>query len=110
MVKFMILFRKPTDQVRFEDNYNNFLALVERMPHITRRQVISILGSPLGTPSFYLILEVYFSDYPALNAALNSPAGQEAGGELLKFGSGTFDMLFAEVYEEAGGSTPTTME
>lgn len=108
MVKFMILFRKPADLVRFEETYNSFLALVERIPNITRRQVISILGSPQGTPSIYRILEVYFSDYDTLNAALRTPAGQEAGGELNKFPKGTFEMLFAEVYEESGGMTPTT--
>lgn len=107
MVKFMILFRKPLDMARFEDNYNNFLALIERMPNIQRRQVINVLGSPLGAPTIYRILEVYFSDYDTMDRALKTPAGQEAGGELLKFPKGTFEMLFAEVYEEAGGSTPT---
>ena len=108
MVKFMILFHKPTDLARFEDSYNRFLALIEQMPDVTRRQVISILGSPLGTPTIYRILEVYFGDYDALTAALRSSAGQAAGAELNQFPKGTFDMLFAEVYEEVGGSTPTT--
>src|SRR5574338_621990 len=105
MVKFMILFHKPADSARFEDNYNNFLALVERMPHITRRQVISVLGSPLGETPLYRILEVYFDEYDVMNAALRSPAGQEAGGELGKFPPGSFEMIFADVFEEAGGRT-----
>ena len=105
MVKFMILFSTPDDLERFEDSYNNFLALIERMPDIRRRQVINVLGSPMGTPRLYRILEVYFDSYDALNAALKSPQGQEAGGELRTFPSGEIELLFAEVYEEAGGQT-----
>jgi uncharacterized protein (TIGR02118 family) len=108
MVKFMILFRKPTDLDAFERRYNEFLALIERMPDIERRQVISILGSPLGEARYYRILEIYFSDTPRMEASLRSKAGQEAGGDLTKrFPKDTFDVIFAEVYEEAGGSTPT---
>jgi uncharacterized protein (TIGR02118 family) len=106
VVKFSIMFRKPADPEAFEQRYNEFLALVERMPDIQRRQVNSVFGSPLGESPYYRILEVYFTDSAAMNSALLTPAGQEAGGELLKFGSGTFEMFFAEVYEESGGQTP----
>ncbi len=109
MVKFMILFRNPgsgLDQAVFENRYNDFLALVERMPDIRRRQVINVIGSPLGTTTLYRILEVYFDDTPQMEAALLTPAGQEAGQELAKFAAGSFELIFAEVYEEEGGSTP----
>ncbi|MCC6614625.1 MAG: EthD family reductase [Anaerolineae bacterium] len=108
MVKFSILFRKPTNDKRFENAYNDFLALVERMPNIQRRQVNSVLGSPLGETSFYRILEIYFEDSEQMDASLRSPAGQEAGGELQRLPSGSFEIYFAEVYEEAGGSTTTS--
>jgi uncharacterized protein (TIGR02118 family) len=107
MVKFMIMFHKPVDLEAFEDSYNTFLALIERIPNIRRRQVISVLGSPLGETRLYRILEAYFDDYPSMQAALLSPAGQEAGGDLGKF-MGAFEMLFADVFEETGGSTPNT--
>jgi hypothetical protein len=41
-----------------------------------------------------------------MREALLSQAGQEAGNELGRFQNGLFDVYFAEVYEEAGGSTP----
>jgi uncharacterized protein (TIGR02118 family) len=106
MVKFMILFAKPQDQTAFEDIYNNFFALIERMPDITRRQVIDVLGSPIGETRLFRILEVYFDDREAMDAALRTKAGQEAGNELRRFEPGSFEMVFAEVYEEAGGETP----
>jgi len=106
MVKFSIFFARPRDLDSFESAYNDFLALVERMPNIIRRQVNAVLGSPTGESRWYRILEVYFSDYDQLDAALKSPQGQEAGGELRRFAPGSFEMVFAEVYEEAGGRTP----
>lgn len=106
MVKFMILFARPQDQMAFEDIYNDFFALVERMPNITRRQVIDVLGSPIGETRLFRILEVYFEDRETMEAALRTKAGQEAGGELRRFEPGSFEMVFAEVYEEEGGTTP----
>ncbi|MDX2163479.1 MAG: EthD family reductase [bacterium] len=106
MVKFMIVFTTPPDPMAFGDRYADFLALIERMPNIQRRQVIDILGSPLGTTRYHRILEVYFQDYAAMQGAMMSAAGQEAGREISRFPAGTYDLLFAEVYEETGGSTP----
>lgn len=106
MVKFMILFRQPEDIDKFENVYQNFLALVERIPHIQRRQVVHVTGSPQGAPEFYRILELYFESSDMQTEALMSPAGQEAGGELNRFESGSFQLLLTDVYEEAGSSTP----
>ncbi len=106
MVKFVVQFHRPADAAAFENTYNDFLALVERMPSIIRRQVNPVLGSPLGETPLYRVLEVYYPDYPALDASLRSPAGQEAGGELRRLPPGSFEMYFADVYEEDGGATP----
>lgn len=106
MVKFMILFAKPENPTEFEDVYNDFFSLVERMPDIARRQVVDVLGSPIGETRLFRILEVYFEDRETMEAALRSKAGQEAGGELRRLKPGSFEMVFAELYEEEGGQTP----
>jgi uncharacterized protein (TIGR02118 family) len=105
MVKFMIIFFTPGDTEIFENRYNDFLARVERIPSIKRRQVINVLGSPLGETRLYRILEVYFDDSAQMDAALRSAEGQEAGTNLGTFPRGSFEMVFADVYEEAGGQT-----
>lgn len=107
MFKFMVMFRTPADIQRFENAYNDFLALIERMPNIQRRQIVHVTGSPTGAPAYYRILEIYFDTLPALQASLRSAAGQEAGSELRRFETGSFEVMFAEVFEEEGGSTPT---
>ena len=106
MIKFMIVFDQPEDAEKFEDFYQDFLALIERMPNILRRQVVHITGSPQGTPQFYRILEIYFETVQMQEEALLTPVGQEAGTELSRLPSGTYQLLFADVYEEAGGDTP----
>jgi uncharacterized protein (TIGR02118 family) len=107
MVKFMILFRKPKDIGAFENSYNDFLALVERMPDIIRRQVVDVFGSPQGEAPFYRLLEVYFDSPETMQTSLRSPAGQEAGKQLAGFPAKSTEMMFAEVYEENGGQTDT---
>ena len=106
MIKFMIVFDQPEDAEKFEDFYQDFLALIERMPNILRRQVVHITGSPQGTPQFYRILEIYFETVEMQHEALLTAVGQEAGKELSRLPSGKFQLLFADVYEEAGGDTP----
>lgn len=108
MIKFMILFRQPLMLETFEARYNTFLALVEQMPHIQRRQVASITGSPAGSSPYYRVLEIYFANKESMEASLQSTHGQAAGVHLNSFQQGSFEMLFAEVYEEVGGQTPTT--
>ncbi|MDX1992172.1 MAG: EthD family reductase [bacterium] len=110
MFKFMMLFRQPQHLESFENSYNDLLALVERMPNVQRRQVINVVGSATGASPYYRILEVYFEDRRVMEAALLSKQGQEAGGQLMTFPAGTFETIFAEVYEEAGGSTPTPQQ
>lgn len=106
MIKFMILFGPPEDAERFENVYQDFLALVERMPNILRRQVAHVTGSPQGAPEIYRILELYFESTETQTQALMSDAGQEAGQELHCLPTDSFQLLFTDVYEEAGGSTP----
>lgn len=107
MVKFAITFRQPQQLGAFENAYNDLLALIERMPDIRRRQVVNVLGSPVGDAPFYRVLEVYFDDMERLRGSLRSEAGQAAGAELgRRFEGGTYQAWFAEVYEEDGGQTP----
>ena len=101
----MILFRQPTDLDTFENVFQDFLALVERMPNILRRQVVHITSSPQGIPQYYRILELYFDSPEMQQEALTSTIGQEAGAELKRLPEDATELLFADVYEEGGGST-----
>lgn len=105
MIKFIVFFNHPQDIDKFENAYNDFLALVERMPDIQRRQIVHAIGSPTGQAPYYRIMEIYFETEQQMRDSLTSAPGQEAGLELARLGEGAFQMMFAEVYEEAGGKT-----
>lgn len=105
MVKLVVLFRHPTDAAVFDDNYNRFFTLLEQIPTILRRQVADVIGSPMGESPYYRVVEAYFESPHDMREALLSPIGQSAGGQLRTFPAESFDMFFAEVYEEAGGRT-----
>ena len=107
MIKFMVMFRQPEHAERFENTYQDFLALVERIPNIRRRQVVHVTASLVGVPEYFRILEIYFDSQEIMEESLNSEAGQEAGAELYRLPKDSFELLYGDVYEEDGGSTPT---
>lgn len=111
MIKLMIIFQQPEPtRIRpFEEEYARLLRLIEKMPDIQRRQVNSVVGSPQGPSPYYRVLELYFESQEKLQEALMSEAGQKAGAQLGAFPADTYETLFAEVYEEAGGYTPFDM-
>ncbi|QPC82555.1 EthD family reductase [Phototrophicus methaneseepsis] len=104
MSKFVVMFRHPAEMHVFENIYTDFLSLVERMPDIQRRQVVHLTGSPMGETPYYRVLELYFADEAAMRQALMSPAGQEAGGELERFGPDSILIWYGDEYEDDGGS------
>ena len=57
-------------------------------------------------PKVHRILEIYFESTDAQTEALMSPMGQEAGKELRRLPDDSYQLLLADVYEEAGGNTP----
>lgn len=105
MIKFVVLFKQPSNLDDFENAYTDFLHLVENMPDIARRQVMHIVGSPTGQSPYYRAIELYFNDLDTMKAALTTPEGQEAGNELARFMNDGFEVYFAEVFEEDGGQT-----
>jgi len=104
MVKLLLLFKQPADLATFEDRYADNLGLLERMPNIRRRQANMVLGGPLGRSPYYRLLEFYFDDYAALDAALTSPQGVEAGKDLMAYAGHLVELLFVDVFEDGAVS------
>ena len=98
MVKLSILYHQPADESAFELRYNQNLALMEQLPGIRRRQACVVLGGPAGRSPYCRMLELYFDTYPALDEALRSAQGQQAGADLMQFAKDS-ELIFSEVYE-----------
>lgn len=99
MVKLIVMFHRSADPA-FDERYHANLALMEQMPGIRRRAASIVHGSPSGDPPYERILELYFDDRDALEAALRSPEGVAAGQDLMAFAQHDSLVLFADVYEE----------
>ncbi len=100
MVKLSLLFHQPPDISTFEEHYNRNLALLEKMPGVQRRQACFVIGSPAGQSPYYRILEFYFVDREALDAALTSAEGQAAGRDLIAYTGHSVELVFSEVFED----------
>lgn len=101
MVKLMLLYKKPASIPDFEKGYNANLALLEKMPGILRRQANVVLGGPRGDSPYYRILEFYFDDFDALDAALRSAEGVAAGQDLMHYAGALVELIFVDVFEDA---------
>lgn len=98
MLKFIVMFRAA--QPDFDVALNEFITHIGRIPDLLRQQVVVPLGSPIQTMPYARIVELYFASQIAMTESLRSEAGQAAGQCLNRFAPGSFDIVYAEVYEE----------
>ncbi len=101
MYKLILLFSSPENFDSYEQDWQKFMALVEKLPGLRRetvsrveRTVFALAGEPI-----YKIHELLFDSKDALEAAINSPAGQAAGQWLQEFTRGRVMILTAEHLE-----------
>lgn len=98
-VKLTILYGTPEDAVTFDQHYRDVhLPLVDRWPGVERVELAKVTGGPMGLPSpYHQIAEIWFADEDALNAALASEPGREAGKDFMGFAPPGSFMTVAEV-------------
>lgn len=102
MVKLIVLLRQTNaHDAGYDQQYNDFLIKLDRLPGMRRKAVCSVYSGPGGATPFHAVVEAYFEDPAALQAALISPAGVEAGQALLTFAGADAITLFSEVMEES---------
>ena len=97
MYKLIILFGQPENSLEFVTGWQAFLHMAEQMPGL-RRESVSLIEDVIydgGKPRPFKIHEFYFDDRAALDAALASDAGQQAGEWLHQFTDGNFTLLIA---------------
>lgn len=98
MYKLIILFDEPLEAGDFQRDWQKFMGLAEKMPRL-RREVVSRVQEAVYAPkgaSFTRMHELIFDSRDALEAALASPAGMEAGQFLQAFTGGRMILLTAE--------------
>jgi uncharacterized protein (TIGR02118 family) len=98
--KLVIVLRGRRDADELERRWSeDFVPLAEKMPGLRRVLVGRVIGSPAGGAETLLVHELLFDDFPSLQAAMTSPAGQAAGSALIQFAGERAELLFAEHLE-----------
>jgi uncharacterized protein (TIGR02118 family) len=98
MHKLVILFEQPDDWGSFQPGWQEFMALAEQMPAL-QKEVVSDIDQIISAPDarqYFKMHELHFEDRAALDAALQSEAGQTAGKWLHQFCSGHFVLMIAD--------------
>jgi len=100
MHKLMVLIRRPRDPAEFEDRWSReFVPRAERMPGLRRVTLSRVTGGLPGAIDLHLVHEFYFDNLEALQAAMASSEGQDAGRALMGFASAEATLSFAEHME-----------
>lgn len=102
MHKLMILFHKTEDTLGLETRWSQeFVRLAEQMPGLRKVTVSRVLGGPAGDADLHLVHEFYFDDLQAVQTAMASKEGQQAGRALISIAGKHATLVFAEHLEEA---------
>lgn len=112
MHKLVILFYQPADVNEFELLWSEeFVPRAERMPGLRRVSVSRIIGGlDSSPPELHLVHELYFDDRSALEDAMASEAGQEAGRTLVAVAGERVQLVFAEHQEDVPRPTEPQAE
>jgi uncharacterized protein (TIGR02118 family) len=98
-VKLSVVYGTPEDAAAFEKHYFDVhMPIVARWPGVERTEVARVSGGPMGSASpYHLITEIYFGDEAALNDALGSEPGREAGKDFMTIAPPGSFMTVSEV-------------
>ena len=98
MVRFLVVYPRPTDTAAFDSHYFDVhVPLAKQLPGL-RRYTVSRNTAPIRGPEpYYLIAELDWDDMASLRRDFASPLGQETGRDvdnLAKLCAGVHSMVY----------------
>lgn len=100
MHKLVILIESLQENHTFEEVWPQFLHLAERMPGLLREATCHVEHSLYGACQPLLIHELYFDSVEAVQAAMGSSEGREAGELLQSMTGGRMSLLITDHLED----------
>jgi uncharacterized protein (TIGR02118 family) len=104
MVKLTVLYGHPTDPDAFEQYYaETHVPLALKIPDLVRIEAAKVVVTPAeGSPAYYRTADLWFESQERMEAALSSPEGQAATGDLANFATGGVTLLVGEITAAQG--------
>jgi uncharacterized protein (TIGR02118 family) len=101
MMRLMVLYGRPDDTEAFDRHYREVhIPLAKKLPGLRAYTVSQGVAVAFGEDPAYLVAELDFDDTAALQAAMATPEGQEAGRDMVaNLASGGVRNLVFEVSE-----------
>jgi uncharacterized protein (TIGR02118 family) len=98
-IKLVVLYTQPDDPDGFDEHYLGVhVPLVEKIPGLQRFEGARIVAAPDGgEQTYFRIAELYFSDQPALQAALGSEESQATAADFQQIAPPGSRMFIATV-------------
>ena len=99
MIQFTVLYAQPQDPAAFDRHYREVhVPLANKLPGLKGYTVHKPTSlDPREQSPYYQIADLYFDSPQALQAALISPEGQAAAGDLQNFATAGVTLLAGEV-------------
>jgi uncharacterized protein (TIGR02118 family) len=100
MTKLIALYKQPDDVESFEKHYFEIhIPLVKKIPGLRKCEVTRITGAPLGDAKYFLMAELYFDSFDAMNEANATPEGKATARDLMSFAAPYVTLFFGDVNE-----------
>ena len=89
MAQLLVLYNTPTDTSAFDRYYQEtHIPLAKKIPGLRSYTVNNGMVQAIAGVAPYLVATLHFDSMADIGAALNSPEGQAAAGDLPNFASG----------------------
>ena len=90
MAKMIVLYPQPADPAEFDRVYEaeHIPLCKESYPSMTRMVANKVTGAPMGTPPYYMIVEIEFPSNEALQEAMGTKANRNVGRHAMQMSTG----------------------
>jgi uncharacterized protein (TIGR02118 family) len=101
MAQVVVTYKTPKNPAAFDRYYaETHIPLAKKMPGLRKYQISQgAVATPAGPSGVHLIATLTFDNMAAVQAALGSPEGQAAAGDLPNFATGGADIMFYDTRE-----------
>jgi uncharacterized protein (TIGR02118 family) len=99
MVKLVVLYGPPQDPAAFDDYYASVhTPLAQKIPGLRRFEAGNVLSAADGSAApYHMMAELSFDSVEDLQAAMGTPEGQAAAGDVANFATGGATMMVAAI-------------